>query len=153
MRTCSSILGGHVLLHEIQEHIQEQLLDVLDMPAIRQGNVEQHVGKILQLIHLLTRKENPLETECTRLSHAGDDRGRDRFSTDDKQGIVSACQRFHLLEQVAILSEPCRLPAIPQRNDRPTWMTDEAARQLSDPFIRGVGAVGRSIDEHTSTTR
>ena len=40
MRTCSSILGGHVLLHEIQEHIEEQLLDVLDMPAIRQGNVE-----------------------------------------------------------------------------------------------------------------
>ena len=102
MRTCSSILGGHVLLHEIQEHIQEQLLDVPDMPAIRQGNVEQHVGKILQFIHLRTRKENPLETERTRLSHAGDDRGRDSSSTDDKQGIVSACQRFHLLEQVAI---------------------------------------------------
>jgi hypothetical protein len=32
-------------------------------------------------------------------------------------------------------------------------MTDEAACQLSDPFIGGVGAVGRSIDEHTSTTR
>ena len=152
MRTCSSILGSHVLLYEIQEHIQEQFLDIPDMPAIRQGNVEQHVGKVLQLIHLRTRKENPLETERTRLSHAGDDRGRDRSSTDDKQGIVSACQRFHLLEQVAILSEPCRLPAIPQRNDRPTWMTDEAACQLRDPFIRGVGAVGRSIDEHTSTT-
>jgi hypothetical protein len=91
MRTCSSILGGHVLLHEIQEHIHEQLLDMPDMPSIREGNVEQHVGKILQLIHhLRTRKENPLETERTRLSHAGDDRGRDRSSTDNKQGIVSA---------------------------------------------------------------